>query len=124
MKIDRKKVYDKCNGHCGYCGSEIKYKDMQIDHIFPKRLDGMFDYGGIMYDGDIDSFDNLMPSCRTCNHYKRAYLLENFRKLMKTLHERLLKIYIFRIALKYGIVEIKNFDGEFYFEKLTKNNKQ
>jgi len=20
MKIDRKKVYDKCDGHCGYCG--------------------------------------------------------------------------------------------------------
>lgn len=25
-------------------------------------------------------FDNLMPSCRRCNHYKRANSLERFRQ--------------------------------------------
>ena len=29
----RQQVYEKCNGHCAYCGCELKYKDMQVDHI-------------------------------------------------------------------------------------------
>ena len=32
----RHAVYAKYNGHCAYCGCEIDYKDMQIDHIKPK----------------------------------------------------------------------------------------
>lgn len=31
----RQLVYDKCGGHCAYCGKEIAYKDMQVDHIIP-----------------------------------------------------------------------------------------
>ena len=33
MKINRQEVYDKCYGHCGYCGCEITFKEMQVDHI-------------------------------------------------------------------------------------------
>ncbi len=61
--------------------------------------------------------DNLMPTCRRCNHYKRASTVEEFRKDMKTLHERLLKIYIVNVGLNFGMLEIKPFDGKFYFEK-------
>lgn len=32
----RQAVYAKYNGHCAYCGCEIDYKDMQVDHIKPK----------------------------------------------------------------------------------------
>jgi hypothetical protein len=109
MKIDRKRVYEKFNGHCAYCGTEIEYKDMQVDHLIPKQLGY----------GNLDDFSNLMPSCRTCNHYKRGYFLENYRNLLRTIHNRLQKIYIFRVALKYGIVDIKPFNGVFYFEKIT-----
>ncbi len=35
MKIDRQQVYDKCDGHCAYCGVEITLKQMQVDHIQP-----------------------------------------------------------------------------------------
>lgn len=31
----RKQVYAKCNGHCAYCGCELEYKDMQVDHVIP-----------------------------------------------------------------------------------------
>ena len=34
-KIDREEVYNKCDGHCAYCGNEITIKQMQIDHIEP-----------------------------------------------------------------------------------------
>ena len=29
----RKQVYEKCNRHCAYCGCELEYKDMQVDHV-------------------------------------------------------------------------------------------
>ena len=29
----REQVYQKYNGHCAYCGCELDYKDMQVDHV-------------------------------------------------------------------------------------------
>lgn len=104
----RQKVYEKFEGRCAYCGKEIEYKVMQVDHYFPK----------CSHVADVNSFENLMPSCRRCNHYKRAEPPEFFRAQMKTLHERLMKIYIVKVAVDYGIIEIKPFDGVFYFETL------
>lgn len=126
MKIDRQKVYEKYEGHCAYCGREIKFKEMQVDHIIPKsELKYHFKvtpppghesvYNKI--EKKIMSFENLMPSCRLCNHYKRSQSLEEFRITIKTLNERLGKIYIFRVAMNFGIVETKWWDGLFYFEK-------
>lgn len=78
---------------------------MQVDHLVPIKR------------GGTDDIENLMPSCRRCNHYKRAHTLTIFRDMLKTIQKRLLKIYIFKVAIDYGIVEIKPFDGVFYFEK-------
>ena len=35
MKINREEVYNKCGGHCAYCGNNITIKQMQIDHKEP-----------------------------------------------------------------------------------------
>lgn len=105
MKIDRNKVLAKYDGRCGYCGCEITLKTMQVDHMWPKRLAG------------TDNDDNLMPSCRMCNHYKRANSLEMYRRLLATLKDRLEIIYIFRVAIKYGIIEWRGWDGKFYFDR-------
>jgi 5-methylcytosine-specific restriction endonuclease McrA len=35
MKINREEVYNKCGGHCAYCGNDITIKQMQIDHKEP-----------------------------------------------------------------------------------------
>ena len=106
MKIDRQKVYDKYNGHCAYCGKAISIKEMQVDHILPKR------------NGGTNDIDNLNPSCRLCNHYKRAANIETFRHgLLGGLIKRLMKIYIFRVALDYGMITINGWDKKFYFEK-------
>ena len=123
MKIDRRKVYEKYDGHCGYCGKEIEFKKMQVDHIFPnsrrhwlKANEEIKKEEGITFD-NIDDFDNLMPTCRRCNHYKRALSVEQFRHRLSVLHNGLLGIYIFKVAVDYGIVEIKPFNGVFYFEQ-------
>lgn len=39
-KSERQEVYQKCNGHCAYCGMGIDYKDMQVDHAKPLRIGG------------------------------------------------------------------------------------
>lgn len=114
MKIDRQKVYQKCTGHCGYCGKAINFKDMQVDHIIPLwyiSLDKTNNH--------LNNEDNLMPSCRSCNHYKRGDNLEQFRTKMTTLHDRVCSHYIGKVALDYNIVYIKPFDGVFYFEKIA-----
>jgi hypothetical protein len=106
-KIDRVKLHGRYGGRCAYCGKSISIKDMQVDHITPRCMNGG------------DNPENLNPSCRRCNHYKRADTLNGFRVTMKTLHHRVSSIYIVKVAIDYGVVDVKPFDGVFYFEKFT-----
>ena len=124
MKVRREKVWDKYNHHCAYCGNDLEYKDMQVDHFIPQRLAWWFktDVYISKYNlpRDINHINNLMPSCRRCNHYKRSELPENFRETMKTIHDRIAQIYICKVAKDYNIIEFHPWDGLFYFEKHNK----
>lgn len=115
----RLRVYKKCNNHCGYCGKELLLKEMQVDHITPQS-DKIFNKH-MLFEGeetqDKNDFNNLMPTCRRCNHYKRAANLEQFRRIMVTLHERIQRNYINKVGVDFGIITITPFDGIFYFEK-------
>lgn len=106
QKKIREQVYQKYNGHCAYCGCELDYKDMQVDHVISV-------YGN---NGSND-IDNLMPACRMCNFYKSTFPLEDFRKNLESLHERLRKPFIYRLALKYGLITEHKDKVVFYFEK-------
>lgn len=113
-KIDRQLVFEKYNGHCGYCGKEFEtIKEMQVDHIIPKCLK-IQSYHRLK---EINDVNNLMPSCRRCNHYKRGDTLEQFREKMMTLDERIKNGYINKVAIDFGIIVLTKFDGVFYFEK-------
>lgn len=116
----RQKVWLKYNKHCAYCGKELEYKDMQVDHMTSIYAREAYNYIPKISRSIINSFENLMPSCRRCNHYKRAETLEGFRRLMKTLHKRIQGQYITKVGIDYGIVKVKPFDGIFYFEELGK----
>jgi len=109
----RMKVYYKFGGHCSYCGKPIDYVDMHVDHYIPRRTN-------IRNRSILDEFENLMPSCRSCNHYKRAWKPEDFRRVMKGLSEKIKKTYLARVAIDYGLLQFKPFDGVFYFEKHNK----
>ena len=117
IKAQRIKIHQKWGGHCAYCGKLIAYKDMQIDHVSPLAYAPSPDDKN----SAVHSFENLMPSCRRCNHYKRQCDLEGFRRLIKTLHERLQDQYNIKVAIDYGIVVIKPFNGIFYFEKFQRS---
>ena len=111
-KQTRLKVYEKYNGNCAYCGKALELKDMQVDHIKPQRM---------YLDKKIANRDeNLNPSCSRCNHYKRSASVETFRRMLKTLHNRVRQHYICKVAEDYGIIKVEPWNGVFYFETLTK----
>lgn len=128
-KTTRINVYNKYNGHCAYCGCELEYKDMQVDHVKSVYLNSVeesskiYEETGkhvIIDDGSTqdDSIDNLMPSCRQCNYYKAESDIEGFRqKIHNWLERTCVDSFQVRLAMKYGIIQYKPWDGKFYFEK-------
>lgn len=120
----REKVFNKYGGKCAYCSNGIEYKDMQVDHLTPRNRAHYYDSEplkkiyGIVGDS-VDSFVNLAPSCRRCNHYKRSHTLEEFRTLITSLCKKISKLYIGKVANDYGLIIFKLFDGKFYFEKIS-----
>lgn len=76
-KDERRKILRKTEGHCAYCGCELKYNEMQIDHIVPLHV------------GGEDRECNMLPSCKSCNHYKGGSSLEVFRKFVEKMPDTL-----------------------------------
>lgn len=112
-KTLREKVYAKYDGHCAYCGKKIEYKDMQVEHIVPQRV------------GGINDIENLLPTCRLCNHYKRGNDLDSFRNwLLGNIIERIRKIYIVKVAERYGMITFNEWNKQFYFENYENTNIQ
>lgn len=112
-KAIRQDVYEKYNGRCAYCGKLIEYAEMQVDHLIP--------LGGYTQNG-TDDFENLMPACRRCNHYKRANTLEGWRKMIEEIPQKLEHdSYIYRVALAYELIEPKPHKIKFYFERSNEN---
>lgn len=110
----REAVYQKYDGHCAYCGRKIAYKDMQVDHFQPLRAWGIEDAG-------TDDISNLMPSCRMCNHYKRANSLETFRRYIQEIPRKLRENYIYKVGVVYGNVMEYEKPIVFYFERCEEN---
>ena len=109
-KKDRMLIYNKFGGHCAYCGIEMEYKDMQVDHIVP--LEGWSKQGS-------DTLDNMFPACRSCNHYKRARTLEGWRRILEKTPQTLERdCYTYRQAVRFGTVTPTPKKIVFYFEKV------
>ena len=117
-KKDRLIVYGKYNGHCAYCGCEIDYKDMQVDHI--ESVYANTDCKQIMNDDEMYCLENYMPTCRQCNFYKSTFNLETFRKgLTEIMLINLKKDFNYRLALKYGLITENIKLIQFYFEQVN-----
>ena len=113
----REAVYDKYQGHCAYCGKKLEYKDMQLDHMIPRQREHFKKYT----EEEIECFENYMPSCRRCNHYKRAHSLETFREMIETIPQKLVRdSYIYKVGLDYNLIEEHPHKIEFYFENHEK----
>lgn len=111
----RDKVYNKFNGKCAYCGCELK-KGWHIDHLLPVVRDlvtGKFEFH------ERNNFDNLMPSCPSCNNYKHSYSIEEFRRLIGNLKTQLELSTQYKIAKRYGLISENDIDIIFYFENFN-----
>lgn len=103
---ERKQIYDKYNGHCAYCGIIIAFNDMQADHIQPLHL------------GGADALENLVPACRSCNHYKATLTVEKFRKHLQGIPARIRRDDIaYQVGERFGIVVETGKQVRFYFEE-------
>lgn len=111
-KETRQLVYDKLGGHCAYCGKKIEIKDMQIDHVYPLKLQyKTFD--------NLDVVENMLPACRKCNRYKYTLTLNKFRKRIEELTENLERNSVaYRNAVSFNQIIPNKHKQEFYFEKV------
>lgn len=108
-KVERQRMYEKYNGHCAYCGYELEYKDMQVDHVEPLKR------------GGEDELNNMLPACRSCNHYKHTLTVEEFRQYLSGISHRLMRDSVtFQIAIRYGLVRHMGDNVTFYFERCEK----
>ncbi len=109
-KPERMRIFKKTNGHCAYCGCKITYNEMQIDHVIS------------IYNGGEDTESNMLPACRSCNHYKGSSSLGAFRHKVERMPEVLKRDNItYKNAVRFGLVVPKPKKVTFYFEKLRSN---
>lgn len=106
-KNERRVVYDKMGGRCAYCGCELAYEDMQVDHI-----------EAFWFNGD-DGLNNMLPACRSCNHYKRGNSLEGWRRILEAMPATLERdFYTYRQAVRFSMVKPTPKKITFYFERM------
>lgn len=130
----REIVRQKFGGLCAYSGTPLK-DDWQVDHLIPKSHYIWLSPKHLRaVNFDLDDIENLIPSQRIINHYKRSLSIMEFKAwYLGGLHERLKKLpkktnsprtierkrYLLEVAELFGITEDKPFSGVFYFETLT-----
>lgn len=117
-KAERQEVYDKCGGHCAYCGCELAFKDMQVDHVVPMAQCLSY-YHEPKTAGEVDVMSNYLPACRSCNHYKSSLSLDHFRDCVERFPQVLMRDSVtYKNAVRFGLVMPNPHKVEFYFEKL------
>lgn len=137
-KATRQKVFEKYNGLCAYTGKPLG-EDWQVDHVTSKvkhKWETIYRCNSAEEIKEelkkVDDIDNLLPSIRIINHYKRSLDLEGFRKYMMNFHKRLAKLpkktkvlktqkrkeYLLKVAELFNITSESPFSGKFYFENL------
>lgn len=114
-KDERRAVYEKYDRHCAYCGKQMAISDMQVDHLIPMQFYEAYLKKGV----DIDTMDNYMPACRSCNHYKDTMTLDKFRAAIEKMPAVLMRDNVtYRNAVRFGLVTPNPHTIKFYFERL------
>lgn len=80
---ERFAVFTVHGGKCYMCRMPLDYTSMEVDHIVPEQLlDDPAKLAEVLValgrpiDFDINSFENWLPSCRSCNAKKSAMLFD------------------------------------------------
>ncbi|WP_298023587.1 HNH endonuclease [uncultured Dysosmobacter sp.] len=111
---EREAVYQKTGGRCAYCGQEITRQEMQLDHVKPVKLYEELDGGA-----GLNDLENILPACRSCNHYKHTFTLEKFRAALERMPAVLERDSVtYRNAVRFGLVQPTPHKVRFYFETM------
>lgn len=148
-KRNRQLIFNKYGGRCAYCGCELQ-KGWHVDHASPVRrikkyvggdyvndttgepaTEKDLEYGNWkrtervlkpagMINAHNDCFDNMMPSCASCNLYKHSADIETFRMILtNTVRGLNNNATQYKFAKRYELVVETNKPVVFYFETLT-----
>jgi 5-methylcytosine-specific restriction endonuclease McrA len=112
----REKIFNKFDGKCAYCACELQ-KGWHVDHFLPL----VRGHKGEQQYPERNEFENLMPSCPSCNNYKNSYNIEEFRRLISELRKQLMLSTQYKISLRYGLINEVEKEVEFYFENVNRN---
>jgi hypothetical protein len=146
-KQQRDLIFNKYNGLCAYCGTELQ-KGWHVDELelvrrnrkwippqFVHKVTGLprdkkseitDDYewkeGKWVADGCMHperfNLDNQMPACASCNINKHSLGLEEFRKLIQGFMKHLNELNTqYKIAKRYGLVTETIKPVVFFFER-------
>lgn len=118
MNKSRKLIYDKSGGLCWYCGSELE-KGWHADHFYPVvRVEGRMLYP------ELDSIDNKVPSCPSCNMMKSSMPIESFRNTISEFISSLNSYTTqYKFAKKYRLITETKLPVKFWFEDNFKSVK-
>jgi hypothetical protein len=130
----REKVRMMFGGRCAYCGIELPEKGWHADHVRAVRY--AFEYRNssgelweyvparVVRNGKVlrpenDVFENIFPSCRSCNIDKGAETLEDWREYLRDRMIDVMRRDIpnFRHAERFGRLTVVNGPLVFWFEK-------
>lgn len=118
-KAERETVYAKMDGHCAYCGCEITMREMQADHVIPMEFYKSYKAIG----KDIDTIENMLPACRSCNHRKSTLSVDQFREAIERWPAILARDSVtYKNAVRFGMVEPHPHKVTFYFERKEKSH--
>ena len=109
-KEERLAVFSKYDGHCAYCGEDIKLNGFEIDHFEALRRNDTW--------GGSDGIDNKVPACRQCNRSKSTFTAEKWREQLLhkiTMLNRDSSTY--RIAKSFGLIKETGAVVQFYYER-------
>lgn len=114
-EIERRNIHQKYKGRCAYCGENVPYEKMQVDHLKPIYRGNKSVHPKIRGD---DTIDNKMPSCAVCNRWKATMTIDQFRSEIESQINRLRRDSAsFRMAEKYNLVEVQeSSEVRFWFE--------
>lgn len=113
MSDKRQHIFGKSNGHCWYCGDDLRGRKWHADHFHTVKR-----YNGELTHPERDVIENLVPSCPRCNIMKDTGDIEYLRWLIGNFIKRLNRdITVYRHAKRYGLVEETGKEVKFYFEK-------
>lgn len=134
MALSKKKrieVWNKSQGRCWYCGCDLPEKGWHADHFVPiiresqivkDVSDSPFSHKSISTGRslrpELDTIENIVPSCAPCNLFKSNFSVDFFRSEIRDQIERARKTSVnFRTAERFGLIQTNSEPVVFWFEK-------